>query len=99
MSLGADYIKEQALKAAENQLKKAATFTALHIKNPVFQKRMGKGSTSVLVRFELSGVLSVIDPDTGELLAESEPGRLDALRPGFVPPIPVLNQHSPRSNT
>lgn len=90
MSYGPDYLKAQALKAAENQLKKAATFTALNVKNPIFQRRMGKGSASVLVRLEWPGVLSVVDPDTGELLAQSAPGRPDVLRPGFVPPVPAL---------
>lgn len=90
MSHGPDYLKAQALKAAENQLKKAATFTALNIKNPLFQRRMGKGAASVLVRLSWPGVLSVVDPDTGELLAESAPGQPDVLRPGFMPPVPAL---------
>jgi len=90
MNHGPDYLKAQALKAAENQLKRAAPFAALHIKNPLFQRRMGKGDTAVLVRFELPGVLSVIDPDTGELLAQSAPGQPDVLRPGFMPPVPAL---------
>lgn len=85
MTHGPDY-----LKAAQTQLKRAATFTALNIKNPLFQRRMGKGSASVFVRVEWPGVLSVIDPDTGELLAQSAPGRPDVLRPGFVPPVPAL---------
>lgn len=90
MTHGPDYLKAQALKAAQTQLKRAATFTALNIKNPLFQRRMGKGSASVFVRVEWPGVLSVIDPDTGELLAQSAPGRPDVLRPGFVPPVPAL---------
>ncbi|OIQ72396.1 hypothetical protein GALL_459780 [mine drainage metagenome] len=90
MNSGSKYLKDQALIAAANRLKKAATFTALNIKTPLFQKRMGKGHSSVLVRFEWPGVLSVIDPDTGELLAESAPGRPDVLQPGFVPPVPAL---------
>lgn len=90
MSHGPDYIKAQALRAAEIQLKKAATFAALNIRNPLFQRRMGKGSASVFVRLEWPGVLSLIDPDTGELLAVSEPGRPEVLRHGFMPPVPAL---------
>jgi hypothetical protein len=94
MSHGTDYLKAQALKAAEIQLKKAATFTRFNIKNPMFQKRMGKGSTSVWVRIEWPGVLSVIDPESGEVLAVSAPGRPDVLRSGFVPPVPALAEAS-----
>jgi hypothetical protein len=90
MSHGPEYIKAQALNAAERQLKKAATFTGLHIKNPLFQKRMGKGPTSVWVRIEYPGVLLVIDADSGEIMAASEPGRPNVLRFGFMPPVPAL---------
>lgn len=90
MSFGPEYFKAQALKSSENHLKRAATFVALNIKNPLFQRRMGKGSASVFVRLEWPGVLSVVDPDTGELLAQSAPGRPDVLRPGFMPPVPAL---------
>lgn len=90
MNHGVQYVQEQAVKAAALRLRKAATFTALNIKNPVFQKRIGKGAASVLVRFEWPGVLSVLDPDTGELLAVSERGRPDVLQAGFMPPLPAL---------
>jgi hypothetical protein len=90
MTHGPEYLKAEAIKAAAHQLKKAATFTALHAKNPLFQKRMGKGSTSVWVRIEFPGSLLVIDPDSGEIMAASEPGRPDVLRFGFMPPVPAL---------
>ena len=89
MTYGPDYIKAQALKSAENHLKRAATFTAFNIKNPLFQRRMGKGSASVLVRLEWPGVLVVIDPDTGKVLAQSEAGQPEVLKAGFLPPIVV----------
>lgn len=91
---GPEYLKAEALKAAERQLKKAATFAGLNAKSPLFQKRMGKGSTSVLVRFEWPGVLSVIDPETGDVRAVSQPGKPDALATNFVPSVPALNQAS-----
>ena len=90
MSYGPDYIKAQALTAAQTRLKKAATFTRMAIKTPLFQKRMGKGDSAVLVRLEWPGVLRVVDPQTGELLAESVPGWPDVLRPSFTPLVPAL---------
>lgn len=89
MNPGLQCVQEQATKAAAHRLRQAATFTGLHIKQPLFQKRMGKGADSVLVRFEWPGVVSVHDPATGALLAISECGRPDVLRNGFVPPLPV----------
>jgi hypothetical protein len=94
MEHGPAYIKTQAMKDAEIRLKQAATFTALNIKNPVFQKLLGKGTAAVLVRFEWPGVLSVIDPDTGDLLAVSEPGKPASLCPDFVPPVPAMRHAS-----
>lgn len=87
MEHGTTYLKSQALKTAELRIKQAATFTASIIKNPLFQKRMGKGATAVLVRFEWPGVLSVIDPDTGLVLAVSEVGKPEVLQAEFSPPI------------
>ncbi len=99
MEHGPAYLKSQALIAAEIRLKKAATFTDLNIKNPLFQKRMGKGAASVFVRLEWPGVLSVIDPETGELLAESEPGKPGNLCKTFMPSVPALAGVVNRGNT
>jgi hypothetical protein len=90
MNYGPEHLKAEALKAAERQLKKAATFTSLNIKNPLFQKRLGTGSTSVLVRFEWPGVLTVLDPETGNVLAASQAGCPDTLSPDFAAPVPAL---------
>lgn len=90
MTQGPQYIKDQAIKAAALRLRQAATFAQLNTKNPLFQRRMGKGSASVLVRLDWPGTLSMIDPETGELLAVSEVGRPDVLRTGFVPHMPAL---------
>jgi len=90
MSHGPQYIKDQAIKAAAHRLRQAATFTGLNIKQPLFQKRMGKGASSVLVRFEWPGRLTVFDPITGEQLAASELGQPNVLQPGFEPLIPAL---------
>jgi hypothetical protein len=100
MSHGPHYLQQQAALSAALRLKPASTFTRLNIKQPLFQKRMGKGADSVLVRFEWPGVLSVIDPETGDVLAVSESGRPDVLRAGFVPVVPALlgNGSTPNSN-
>jgi hypothetical protein len=90
MNHGFEHVKEQALKGAVIRLRSASTFVRLNTKNPLFQKRMGKGNEAVLVRLEWPGVLSVIDPETGELLAVSEPGQPGDLRRGFVTPVPAL---------
>jgi hypothetical protein len=90
MNHGFEHVKEQALKGAVIRLRSASTFVRLNTKSPLFQKRMGKGNEAVLVRLEWPGVLSVIDPETGELLAVSEPGQPGDLRKGFVPPVPAL---------
>ena len=90
MSQGPQYLLEQAAKSAAHLLQQANTFTRLHIKQPLFQKRMGKGADSLLTRFDYPGVLSVIDPITGIVMAASEPGRPDVLSRDFVPVVPAL---------
>lgn len=87
---GPQYLRDEAIKAAEKRLKAASVFVWTHIKNPLFQKRMGPGS-SWLVRFEYPGVLSVCDPETGRVFAVSEPGRPDVLKAGFAPDVPALD--------
>jgi hypothetical protein len=100
MSQGPHHLQQQAAILAAIRLKKASTFMRLNMREPLFQKRMGKGADSVLVRYEYPGVVSVIDPETGVLLAVSEPGRPDFLRAGFVPVVPALlgNRSAPNSN-
>ena len=90
MSQGPQHLRLEAAKSAAHRLQQASTFTRLNIKQPLFQKRMGKGANSLLVRFDYPGVLSVIDPETGVVLATSEAGRSDVLSRGFVPVVPAL---------
>ena len=90
MSQGPHHLQQQAAISAAIRLKKASTFMRLNMREPLFQKRMGKGADAVLVRYEYPGVVSVIDPESGVLLAVSEPGRPDFLRAGFVPVVPAL---------
>lgn len=95
MNHGPQYLLQQAAKSAAHRLQQASTFTRLNIKQPLFQKRMGKGPNSVLVRFDYPGVLTVIDPETGDVLATSEAGRPGVLRLTFAPVVPALSGHRP----
>lgn len=78
---------EAALAAAERTLRQAHTFAALHATaKPLFQKTMRRpGSRPVLVRVVFPGVLQVHDPETGAVLARSEPGRPAVLEADFCP--------------
>lgn len=74
---------EAAEQAAQRTLMKACAFAALHsTSKPLFQKVMRRpGSKPVLVRVVWPGVVQVCDPQTGDVLAVSEPGcpnKLDA---------------------
>lgn len=63
-------------RAAAKRLQEAAQWAQLHATAaPLFSKRMGRGKTAVIVRFEWPGVLIVADPDTGRILSQSEPGK------------------------
>ena len=95
MSAGTQYVRDEAQRAAALRLQQAANFARLNIKTPVFQRRMGKGAAAVLTRFEWPGVLAVYDPETGELLAVSEPGRPEVLRANFVPVSPTQIRSDP----
>lgn len=79
--------QESAREAAQKTLHQAHRFAALHgTTKPLFEKVMRRtGSPAVLVRCVWPGVLLVCDPATGEVLAQSEPGRMQTLVPGFVP--------------
>lgn len=98
MNYGPEYLKEEARKGAERRLHQAATFVALNSKTPLFQKRMGKGATSVLVRVEMPGVLKVFDLETGNVLAAALPGQPTVLDPDFVPTVPALASTKSDSN-
>lgn len=95
MNPGLQYVLDQATKAAAHRLRQAETFARLNMKQPLFQKRMGKGADAVLVRFEWPGVLTVLDPETGAVLAASEAGRPAVSRPGFVAPMLTLSSNDP----
>lgn len=79
-------VRALAIEAAARRLKDAAVYAELHARKPLFQKTMRlRGGRSVLVRLDWPGLLRVFDPATGELQAESMPGRPEQLAPDFDP--------------
>lgn len=73
-------LRDKQRRAAAKRLLDAAQFAQLHATvKPLFLKRMGKGKSAVIVRLDWPGVLTVGDPETGRVLATSEPGRPDVL--------------------
>lgn len=85
---GAEYVKAQAIEAATARLKHAAKIVELHSPKVFFSKTVKLPSCSSLVlRIESPGVLRVFDSLTGELLAESIPGKLDQPNPDFCPQL------------
>lgn len=80
---GTELVRRQSLEAAQRRLSAAALLAEAHVKRPAFQTRMGRGATAVLVRFEWPGRLIVLEPATGAVLAESEPGKPYQLRDDF----------------
>lgn len=78
--------RAKALASAARTLEAAAAFASVHAPcKLILQKQMKHpGSPAVAVRMLWPGVLQVFDPKTGEMLAESEPGKPEQLRAGFV---------------
>lgn len=82
MTTATQKVQALATEAAARCLKQAAVYAELHARKPLFQKTMRRrGSPAVLVRLDWPGVLRVFDPATGELRAESLPGKPDQLAP------------------
>ena len=86
-------VHEEAQAASQRQaartLNRASAFAALHASaKPLFQRVMKRpGGSPVLVRVVWPGVVQVCDPQTGDVLAVSEPGRPDQLSEGYVPDL------------
>ena len=90
---GPEYVRAQAKTAAAALIKKAAAVMEGDLTNPLFKKlfRYGpfhSGKNMLIARFEYPGVLKVIDPNTGEVLAVSALGRPGELCATFQPPTP-----------
>lgn len=80
------YARAEALKAAQARLGRAARFLEMNARRPLFEKVMKlEGGRRCKVGLYLPGpVLVQFNPDTGEILAQSLPGRLDVLDPAFL---------------
>lgn len=89
---GMSYAQDQAMKAADKRLKDAAIFASLNIKNPIFQRRIGKGYSAALVRLDWPGVLTVLDPETGKIWQCQNPADLMCCRANlFQETAPTTN--------
>lgn len=77
---------DAALESSDRNLQQACHFAALHATaKPLFQRTMRRaGALPVLVRFAFPGVLQVSDPETGDLVAISEPGKPHLLGADFA---------------
>ena len=82
MATATQKVQALATEAAARCLKQAAVYAELHASKPLFKKTMKqRGGTALLVRLDWPGVLRVFYPATGELRAESLPGKPDQLAP------------------
>lgn len=82
--------KALALESAARLLKHAAEALELHVPKPIFRKiitlNIGGVKRKCFLHIVMPGIVRLYDPDTNELLAESAPGQLGQLAPGFIPP-------------
>jgi hypothetical protein len=89
METANQHVKKAALKGSNDRLKRAAKFVEVHAPKVLFSKTVKVVGHTELVRIESPGVLRVFDNMTGELLAESIPGKLDQPNPDFCPPLAI----------
>jgi hypothetical protein len=86
METADQYVRTQAIEAAKVRLKHASKIVELHASKILFKKTVKlPDCPPFLVRLEFPGVIRVFDPVSGELLAESVPGKPDQLNPQFSP--------------
>ncbi len=79
--------KADALSAAARALRRFAATAAVHATSkPLFQRVIKlPGSRPLVFRIVWPGVALLLDPEDGAVVAESEPGKPDQLKAGFVP--------------
>lgn len=77
-----EFNNDDERRRASQYLRAVEPVGKLHQVEPRF-RHQGAG---LFVRLDFPGVLRVFDADSGELLAESEPGRPGEVAAGFVPP-------------
>lgn len=85
MDPGPQHQRTQAIHAAAQRLKRAATLAELHAKKPLYQKRTGRRTNAEIHRLDWPGVMKIFDANTGKLLARSLPGQPGQLDPAFDP--------------
>ena len=80
-----------AVKAAAETLQRVTAAAAEHFTGrPLFQRTVRlRGSRPLVFRIMPPGVSQVVDPSDGVVVAESAPGDLYQLKPGFVPGRPL----------
>lgn len=76
-----------AVKAAAETLRRVTATAAVHATGkPLFQRVIRlPGSRPLVFRIVWPGVALLLDPADGVVVAESEPGKPDQLKAGFVP--------------
>lgn len=76
----------QARHHAQAMLQRAASVLEMHASRAApMCKRQGAGAKALEMRFAWPGVVEVYDPETGRLLARSEPGKPCCLAADFDP--------------
>lgn len=81
-----EQVDRQARDAAQRRLTQAEQFMRAHTRSPLFRKTIRlDGGRRAVVTLDRCGLLRVLDPATGELLAESVPGQPGRLRDDFLP--------------
>lgn len=85
--------RRAAATLAINRLRWAYDIIENHQGPVVFKKQVRVGKDApLLISFRLPGVLRVSDANTGEVLAESDPGEPLHLSEDFEPPSPRLTR-------
>ena len=76
-----------AVKSAAETLRRVTAAAAVHFTGrPLFQRQIRlRGSDPLVFRIVAPGIAQVFDPADGVVVAESAPGDLYRLQPGFVP--------------
>lgn len=90
MSPAEKELQSLAFESAARLLKHAAVALVLHVPEPIFKKaitlNINGTKRKCVAHILMRGIIRLYDPETNELLAESAPGQLDLLAPGFMPP-------------
>ncbi len=85
----AQQVRAGAVEKAQTILRKAGAIAGVHfLAKPIYESkpfRLPDTGVTVIYRINAPGVALVIEKATGAVLAQSLPGDLQALAPGFAP--------------